>query len=84
MTEKTLIKTMPLPFGQCWAWYPDANVIALSPDLTESEREHALCEVQAHWRRSCIRIVGGAATTVGAVASAIISAPLLEQVSNLL
>lgn len=58
MTEQTLIKTIPLPFGQCWAWYPDANIVALAPNLSAAEREHALCEVQSHWRRSCLRVVG--------------------------
>lgn len=58
MNEKTLIKTVSLPFGQDWALYSDANVVALSPRLDEAGRERALSEVADHWRRSCLRIVG--------------------------
>lgn len=57
MNEDTLVKTMPLPHGQTWAWFADANVVALSPCLSVEGRELALTEVQSHWRRSCLRVV---------------------------
>lgn len=57
VTEKTLIKTMELPYGQAWAWFADANVVGLSATLNDEERENALSEVQAHWRRACLTVV---------------------------
>lgn len=57
MIEKTVIKTLELPYGQDWLWYPDANVVVLAPHLDACGRERALSEVQAHWRRSWIHIV---------------------------
>lgn len=58
VNEHTLIKTLPLPFGQMWTWYGDANVLALSPNLrTEAERQAAITEALAHWRRNFIRVV---------------------------
>lgn len=59
MNEETLVKTVPLPFGRTWEWYGDANVVVLSPDLDAEGRDRALDEVQAFWRRSCLRVVGG-------------------------
>jgi hypothetical protein len=57
VNEETLIKTMELPNGQTWAWYADANIVALSPELDEAGREAAISAVQDHWRRSCLRVV---------------------------
>ena len=57
MNEDTLIKTMPLPHGRDWEWFADANVVALAPHLDVAEREQALSELQAQWRRSGIRLV---------------------------
>lgn len=55
--EDTLVKTLDLPPGQDWAWFADANIVGLAPHLTPEGRERALSEVQAYWRRSCLRIV---------------------------
>ena len=59
MNEYTQIKYLDLPHGRPWEWYGDANVIVLAPRFrTDCQgREQALTEVQAHWRRSCIRVV---------------------------
>lgn len=57
MNEDTLVVTLDLPFGQSWAWYPDANMVALKPGMCPEQQEQALSEVQAHWRRSIIRVV---------------------------
>jgi hypothetical protein len=57
MNEDTLIKTMALPNGRDWEWYGDLNLVVLAPHLCPAQREMALNEVQAHWRRSCIRIL---------------------------
>ena len=59
MSEQTLIKTLDLPCGQDWAWYADANIVGLGRHLDAEGRERALNEVQDHWRRSCLRVVGG-------------------------
>jgi len=58
VNEDTLLLTRPLPYGQEWAWHADANIVVLAPHLCPEERERALTEVQAHWRRSCLRVVG--------------------------
>lgn len=57
MNEDTIVKALPLPYGQRWLWLADANMVLLSDELDEAGRESALCDVQAHWRRSCIRVV---------------------------
>ena len=57
MNEDTLIKTMPLPQGRDWEWFADANIVVLAPHLCPAQREQALTEVQAHWRRSCLRVL---------------------------
>jgi hypothetical protein len=58
MNEHTLIKTVQLPCGQRWAWYADANIIGLSPDLTcEEDRQGAIGEAVAFWRRNLIKVV---------------------------
>jgi hypothetical protein len=57
VNEETLVKTMELPDGRDWEWYGDLNVVVLAPHLCPARREVALNEVQAHWRRSCIRIL---------------------------
>lgn len=61
MTEETLIKTMPRDAlssaERGWDWHPDANLVVLAADLDAEGREAALSDVQAHWRRSCIRVV---------------------------
>jgi hypothetical protein len=63
LNEDTLVKTLALPFGEKWAWYADANVIVLSPCLDQAGREAALCELQAKWRRSGIRVLDGGGET---------------------
>lgn len=57
MDEKTLVKTMSLPFGQPYAWYGDLNMVVLCPSLDDAGRKRAMDEVQAHWRRSCLQVV---------------------------
>lgn len=57
MNDDTLIKTMPLPDGRLWEWFPDANVVVLAPGMCPAQQEEALNQVQAHWRRSCLRVL---------------------------
>jgi hypothetical protein len=58
LDEYTIIRTIELPHGRDWEWYPDANVVALAPHIvTETQRSQALFEVYRHWRRNCIQIV---------------------------
>lgn len=56
-TEQTVVLTIALPEGQRWAWLGDCNVLALSPHLNATERQEALIEVGATWRRSFLRVV---------------------------
>lgn len=77
MNEDTVVKTLSLPHGRLWEWYPDANVIALSPCLDEAGREAAISEIQEQWRRQWIRIVPPALMAVaGSVAAAVELVPL--------
>lgn len=57
MNEDTIVKILPLPHGQDWAWHADANVIVLSDCLDDAGRDAALCDLQAQWRRSGLRVV---------------------------
>jgi hypothetical protein len=57
VNEKTKIETMPLPFGQEWELFADANVIVLSPELDARGRQRALDEIQSHWRRHSMHVV---------------------------
>lgn len=61
MNEATIIKTLDLPPGQDWILYSDANVIVLASRLDPCERDRALDEVCAHWRRSRFTVVPAAA-----------------------
>lgn len=44
--------TMDLPFEQDVLWYQEFNIVAVSPRLTEQERECAIDRLQAEWRRA--------------------------------
>lgn len=52
LLPETTVVTMALPFDQKWLWYPELNIVALSPDLDEAGRDQALDELQAKWRQS--------------------------------
>lgn len=58
MNEDTIVLTMELPGPRKWAWLPDANMIILAAGMCPAEQESALSEVQAHWRRSHLRLAG--------------------------
>lgn len=68
--EHTIVKTLDLPLGQPWAWYADANVVGLARGLSQQQREDALTEAQAHWRRSWLRIVEDVPNTAEVVTQA--------------
>lgn len=57
MVEDTVFRTIELPDGVDWAWYPDLNVVALSVRLDCEGRQRAVDELQVHWRRSHLRLV---------------------------
>lgn len=57
MNEETIVKILPLPHGQDWAWHADANVVVLSHCLDDAGREAAISDFQAQWRRSGLRLV---------------------------
>ncbi len=40
-----------LPFGQRAVWYHDLNTVAVLKSLSPAERDDALDELQADWRR---------------------------------
>lgn len=55
MSEHTKIKTVRLPAGQRWAWYADANVLGLSPDLvSQADRDAAISEAVTFWRHNLL------------------------------
>lgn len=58
MAEETIVKVLDLAEGRDWRWYADANIVVLSSRLDEDGRRRALDELQGHWRRSCLRLVG--------------------------
>lgn len=52
MSEKTLLRTMVLPAGQDWVWYPDLNMVGLSDRLDEQGRREAVRAMQWWWQRA--------------------------------
>lgn len=52
MVEETVFRTIDLPDGQDWAWYPDLNVVGLRRGLDCASKLRAIDELQQHWRRS--------------------------------
>ncbi|MGZ6776911.1 MAG: hypothetical protein ACXVGF_04510 [Blastococcus sp.] len=56
-TEKTIVMVLDLPEGTDWRWLPDCNILAVSSRLCPAERERAIDDLQATWRRSLIHIV---------------------------
>lgn len=44
-----------LPFGQKAVWHPDLNIVTILRGLCPAEREAALDELQARWRRTVVR-----------------------------
>lgn len=69
MNEETIIRTIPLRPGRRWEWFADCNVIGLAPGLTDTERQEAVTELQAEWRRSGLRLIPGAIAAVAAAAT---------------
>lgn len=55
--EETIIMPARLPDGQDWAWHPDLNIVEVSDRLDEAGVMVALCDLQAQWRRTMIRLV---------------------------
>lgn len=56
-TEDTIIMPAQLPDGQDWAWHPDLNIVEVSDRLDDAGIMVALCDLQAQWRRTMIRLV---------------------------
>lgn len=56
-SEETLIIPARLPDGQDWAWHPDLNIVEVSDRLDDAGIMVALCDLQAQWRRSMVRLV---------------------------
>lgn len=59
-SEETVFRTIELPNGQSWAWYPDLNIIAFAPHLDCAGRQRAIDEIQAQWRREHMRLAESA------------------------
>lgn len=57
MPEDTVIVTLALPRGQDFAWFASENVVGLGSHLDEQGRMQALDDLQAYWRRQCMRVV---------------------------
>lgn len=58
--EDTIIRTLDLPEGQDYAWYPDLNVVALSSRLDCEGRLRAFNDLQSWWRREHLTAVKSA------------------------
>lgn len=57
VADEVVVVTLALPEGQDWAWYATENVVGLSSRLDDAGRARALDDLQAFWRRQCIRAV---------------------------
>lgn len=51
MTEETVFRTIDLPPGRDWVWFPDLNVVGLRRGLDLAGKLRAIDELQEHWRR---------------------------------
>lgn len=56
-TEKTVVMVLDLPEGTDWRWLPDCNILAVASRLCPAERERAIDDLQATWRRQFISVV---------------------------
>lgn len=45
------VVTMPLPHNREWLYYPDINLLALSPHLDEAGRQRCAEELAFEWRK---------------------------------
>lgn len=56
--EETIVRVLDgVPADPGWKWFPDCNMVGISRQLCEEERDRALADLQAKWRRSMLRIV---------------------------
>lgn len=56
--EETVVRVLDcVPPYPGWAWFPDCNMVGVSSQLCEAERQKALADLSANWRRSMIRVV---------------------------
>lgn len=56
--EETVQMVLELPEGhRGWEWLPDCNIMVLSSRLNPAERERAITDLQATWRRQFIKAV---------------------------
>lgn len=56
MIEETVVRTVELDTDEA-VWLGDANVVLVGRHLTAEQRECALGNLQAKWRRSFLRVV---------------------------
>lgn len=68
--EDTVVMVLDLPDGTDWEWLPDCNILALSSRLCAVERERAIDDLQATWRRSMLRLVTAETDDTGGLRSA--------------
>lgn len=54
MEPAVVVQVDHLPFGERAVWYADLNRVAVLRHLSPEEREAALDELQAAWRRALI------------------------------
>lgn len=56
MIEQTVVRVVDLE-GDEAVWLGDANVVLVGRHLNEEQRELALANLSARWRRSFLRVV---------------------------
>lgn len=56
--EKTIVRVVDwVPPEEGAVWMPEFNLVYVSQQLCEQERDRALADLAAEWRRSMIRLV---------------------------
>lgn len=80
MNEDTIVTTAvaPLPYGRRGEWHADANLIRLAPGLSQEERNVAISELVAEWRRGGLRVISGGAVAVAAVVAGVAAALVVD------
>lgn len=56
--EETVVRTLDcIPPERGAVWVPEANMVLVSSQLSETERQAAIAELSVRWRRSMLRLV---------------------------
>lgn len=85
MNEDTIVvtATRPLPHGRQGEWHADANLIRLAPGLSQAQRDEAISQLVAEWRRGGLRVIPGGVLAVALLAVGVAAAMLVDVVAAL-